>query len=138
MNFSVDSLYNSVYDGIIGQRQDSHKTLDASPRKNRKEGKTMKKTINVYDFRDAFVGSQYKNKYSYNGLGALFDYLEEMEESDGVEMELDVVGIACDWTEYESIEEFNHDYNKEYSSMNQIDDTIIIPIDEYSFIAMNF
>lgn len=60
----------------------------------------MKQTINAYQFRDAFrSSSDYKNRFSYDGLGILFDYLEEYEESSGEELEFDMVGIACEWYE---------------------------------------
>ena len=68
----------------------------------------MKQTINVYQFRDAFKSSSdYKNRFSYDGLGVLFDYLEEYEESTGEELELDVIGICCEWEEadYQGIAE---------------------------------
>ena len=97
----------------------------------------MKKTINVYQFRDAFVDYGRKDNFSYEGLGALFEYLTDLEEDTGSEFELDVIGICCEYSEYESIDEFNSDYGKEYSSMNEIE-TIIIPIDDESFIAMAF
>ena len=66
----------------------------------------MKQTINVYQFRDAFKSSSdYKNRFSYDGLGILFDYLEEYEDSSGEELEFDMVGISCEWYEddWESI-----------------------------------
>ena len=65
----------------------------------------MKTTVNKYDFRDAFHASQYSANFSYSGLAALFNYLEEQEEDTGEEMELDITAIACDWTEYSSINE---------------------------------
>ena len=98
----------------------------------------MKQTVYQSDFRDAFIRSGRKENFSYSGLNALYEYLTVLEDDTGVEQELDVIGLCCEWTEYESIEEFNHDYNKEYSSMNQIDDTIIIPINSDRFLAMNF
>jgi hypothetical protein len=36
------------------------------------------------------------------GALALAEYLQEMEESTGEQMEFDVVAIRCDWTEYPS------------------------------------
>ena len=66
----------------------------------------MKITLNVSDFRSEFARwSDYKDRFSYEGLGILFDYLEEYEQSTGEEMEMDVIGISCDWYEadWESI-----------------------------------
>lgn len=55
----------------------------------------MKQTINVSGFRDAFNAIR-PGQFSYEALGALFDYYEEADEN----MELDVIAICCDWTEY--------------------------------------
>jgi len=58
----------------------------------------MKQTINEYQFRDAFMAMRPEN-FSYEGLTALFDYLEQYENDTGTEMELDVIAICCDFAE---------------------------------------
>lgn len=58
----------------------------------------MKTTVSVYDFRDAFQKIRPGN-FSYDGLRVLFDYFEQLEEDIGEEMELDVIGICCDFAE---------------------------------------
>jgi len=58
----------------------------------------MKKTINSYDFRNAFENLA-PNSFSYEGLTVLWEYFEEYEESTGTEIELDVIAICCDYTE---------------------------------------
>jgi predicted ArsR family transcriptional regulator len=59
----------------------------------------MKTTISIYDFRDAFQKAGRQNQFSYDGLEILFDYLEEFEDDTGEEMELDVIGLCCDFAE---------------------------------------
>jgi len=99
----------------------------------------MKQTINVFQFRDAFLKSDtYKNNFSYDGLTALFDYLEEVESCTS-EMELDVVAICCDFQEMESVEEFNEQYEEQCETMEDVDFyTPIIPIDEERFIIYQY
>jgi len=58
----------------------------------------MKQTVNVYQFRDAFRSIRPDN-FSYEGLAVLFDYLEELGDDIGEEMELDVIAICCDFSE---------------------------------------
>ena len=58
----------------------------------------MKTSVNFYSFRDAFQASRPEN-FTYEGLSALFDYLEEWESSTGEELELDVIAICCDFNE---------------------------------------
>lgn len=69
----------------------------------------MKRTINEHDFIDAFQGT-YKNQFSYEGKIALYEYLTQLEEDTGFEMELDAIAICCEYTEYEDFVEFRDDY----------------------------
>lgn len=55
----------------------------------------MIQTINVSDFRDAFRACGRADQFSYEGLGALFDYLEDAAPS----YELDVIALCCDYSE---------------------------------------
>lgn len=66
---------------------------------------------NVYEneFRDMFNAIRPDN-FSYKGLGALFEYLEELSEDIGEDIEVDVIAICCDFTEYESLLDFNQEY----------------------------
>ena len=77
----------------------------------------MKTTINQNDFLDAFKKLR-PNNFSYEGLIALYNYLEDYEQGVDEVLELDVIAFCCDYTEYENLEE----YKKSYSSINSIDD----------------
>jgi hypothetical protein len=55
----------------------------------------MIQTINVSDFRDAFRACGRKDQFSYEGLGILFDYLEEIDP----DFDLDVIALCCDYSE---------------------------------------
>ena len=59
----------------------------------------MKKTVSIYDFRDAFLANGRATQFSYEGLQVLFDYLEDYEADTGEELELDVVALCCDYVE---------------------------------------
>lgn len=59
----------------------------------------MKTTINEWDFMDAFAKHD-RDYYSYEAYQALYDYYTSIEDDTGEEMELDVIAICCDWTEY--------------------------------------
>ena len=102
----------------------------------------MKTTVSNSDFHDAFQNIRPDN-FTYAGLNALFEYFEEEEASTAIEMELDVIGICCEYTEYENIEEYNKNYGTEVeyfvSGLEEIRDlTTVIPIDDVSFIIQNF
>ena len=59
-------------------------------------------TITLNDFVDAFRSHNREENFSYSGLEALFDHLGDYEESTGQPLELDVIGLCVDYTEYES------------------------------------
>jgi hypothetical protein len=69
----------------------------------------MKTTISLYDFRDAFYQANRGTQFSYDGLRVLFEYLEEYEKDTGSEVELDVIGLCCDFNE-STLEEIARDY----------------------------
>ena len=70
----------------------------------------MKQTINSYEFLEAFRAHGRQNQFSYDGLRALFEYLEEMEDGMGEEMELDVIALCCDYSEFASAKEAALEY----------------------------
>tara|TARA_R110000764_G_scaffold151460_1_gene238940 strand:- start:143 stop:445 length:303 start_codon:yes stop_codon:yes gene_type:complete len=100
----------------------------------------MKQTINFYNFSDAFRKAGRADQFTYEGQRAIFDYLEEYEDSTGEEVELDVVAICCEYMEYENLEEFHKIYDKEdYPNLDKLRDyTEVIEVDEDSFIIGEF
>ena len=62
----------------------------------------MKQTINFSQFIDAFASYGRKDQFTYNGLKALFDYLEQFEGDCGEEVELDVIALCCEFSEHDS------------------------------------
>lgn len=81
----------------------------------------MKQTINFYDFQSAFE-EQRPDNFSYDALAGLFVYFEEMEGC-GLEIELDVVAICCDYCE-STLGEFNQDYSQEFETLQDASDYI--------------
>jgi len=59
----------------------------------------MKTTITESDFIRDFERIRPKH-FSHDGLKALFAYLGEFEEQTGDEIEFDVIGLCCDFAEY--------------------------------------
>ena len=55
----------------------------------------MKTTINKSQFRDSFIRMDRQANFSYEALGLLFDYFEDLDE----DMELDVIAICCEYVE---------------------------------------
>ena len=77
----------------------------------------MIQTINLSDFRDAFRSMGRKDQFSYEGLGALFDYLEDF---DGGGHDLDVIALCCEYSE-DSAEDIAANYGLEFSAIEDGD-----------------
>ena len=75
----------------------------------------MKTSVCCHDFIDAFHRVDRAKQFSRAGLIALFDYLEDYEADTGEEIELDVIALCCDYTEYDSALEcaIEHGYEAE-------------------------
>jgi hypothetical protein len=58
----------------------------------------MKQTIGFSEFQDAFTSLRPQN-FSLQGLGVLWDYLEQYEQDINEEIELDVIALCCDFAE---------------------------------------
>ena len=98
----------------------------------------MKQSVSMYDFERAFKRYEREN-FSYDGLKALFEYLEEYEEGTGEEVELDVIALCCEYAEYDSLKEYNDYYGTEYDEIDLIqDDTTLIKIDDERFIILQY
>lgn len=69
----------------------------------------MKNTLSTYQAAAILQGDQYAN-FSRSGALAIVEYLEELEDSTGEAIEFDSVAIRCDWSEYESLQDFARDY----------------------------
>jgi hypothetical protein len=98
----------------------------------------MKTPINIYEFTSWFA--EYRpNQFSPIGRSALFAMLTSYEEDTGEEIEFDPVAFCCEYTEYENIEEFWKDYDKEeYPDEQSIMDATFYWAFGNSFIIQNF
>ena len=99
----------------------------------------MIRTITKSNFRDEFKNYNREDHFSYEGLGALYDWLENYEEDTGCTVELDVIALCCGYTEYENLEELQATYGEEYETMDDIEyRTMVIMINDESFIVADF
>lgn len=68
--------------------------------------------VSINEFRDAFLSSRtYKGNFSYEGLGALYEYLEEWERETDERYFFDMVGLCCEFAEYDSAWEAMKQYH---------------------------
>lgn len=93
----------------------------------------MIERVSLYRFEQAFREHGRQDSFSYDGLKALFEYLEELEDDTGEQIELDVVAICGDFTEYEDIEDYNDQNGTEYEDREEVDN--YIPVGNYGLIV---
>ena len=99
----------------------------------------MIQTINKSEFTSAFHRAGRGDQFSYKGLIALYDYLEDYEDSTSEQIELDVIALCCEYNEYEDLAEFQEDYSEDYESIEDIEgETQVIMIDDDAFIIQAF
>ena len=67
----------------------------------------------VGKFRDRFQAMGRKENFTYQALGVIFEEMNERNES----IELDVIGICCDWSEY-TLAELEGDYDEAKEAMD--------------------
>ena len=88
----------------------------------------MKNTIDTYYFRNWFLNSQYKNNFSIEGLSSLYDYLVDLEEDQNTEFDFDPVAFACEYSEYDNLQEIIENYNSIETIQDLENNTCIIPV----------
>lgn len=59
-------------------------------------------TVDFSMFAEAFRRMGRENQFSREALEALFEYIETYEEDTGIRVELDVIGLCSEFTEYET------------------------------------
>jgi len=72
----------------------------------------MKLTIGTYDIADYLIADTY-SAWTRGGALAMAEWLEEMEEDSGIEMEFNACEIRCGYSEYSSVAEAAGEYGWE-------------------------
>jgi len=70
------------------------------------------------DYKRVETPENLNGDFSYKGLRALFEYLDEAHDEENP-LELDVVSLCCEFIEYKNIEEYLKDYSNE-EEINEI------------------
>jgi len=95
--------------------------------------------VSETNFIDAFKALRPEN-FSYQGLQALFAYLENYETETDTPVELDVIAICCDYSEYQNLDALLAEYDiSDVENLEQLRDyTTVIPIsDEFTSMDIN-
>ena len=82
----------------------------------------IKSYINQSEFVDALTRTYDNSNFSYEGKVALFEYLEQLSDDIGEDIELDPIAICCEYSEYSDLDEAAREYF-EYEGMTYGDDS---------------
>lgn len=80
----------------------------------------MKTTVNQSAFIDAFRRYGRYDQFGYDALVSLFDYIEQLEDDAGEEIELDVIALCCDYS-VDSVEDIAGNYDIDIAEMDEDD-----------------
>ena len=91
----------------------------------------MINTISKTQFRDEFTAYNRQDNFSSEGLDALYDYLTDLEEQCDMSIELDVIALCCEYTEYDNYYQAVEVYATDcYNTLE--DNTTVIYTGEYA------
>jgi hypothetical protein len=90
----------------------------------------MIQTIQLSDFRTAFYNMGRKDQFTYEGLGLIFEYIEDYERDNGERVELDVIALCCEWSEL-SPEDILDQYSTDIDTEGKDADEIAAEVEEY-------
>ena len=100
----------------------------------------MKDTMTEFTFCDWFMKSENRrNQFSFDALKSIYDYLINLEDDTGVEMEFDPVELCCNYSEYANFDEFQNVYSDVENFEDLENKTTVIKIPNTdSFIIQNY
>ena len=70
---------------------------------------------------------------------ALFKYFDEFSEDVGRDIQLDVIALCCEWSEYGSIQEACDQYSDDIQTLDDLNDhTVLLFLDNGGFMVRDF
>lgn len=95
----------------------------------------MYQHVDRWTFMEAVRAHDRVSNFETDGWLALFEYLEEVEDCCGQELELDVIALCCDFTRFEDVADYNENYGTEYEDPVEIDELACLIDDGPAFIC---
>ena len=81
------------------------------------------KTFNENDFINEFKAYNRQDNFSINGLRILFESLEQTAIDCGINIEMDVIGLCCEYSE-DSIADIINNYDVDMTDCDSVDEKI--------------
>lgn len=92
----------------------------------------MIQTLSEHDFRQAWANSERANSFSYEGLGLLFETLEQLSP----DYELDIVELDCEYSE-DTIEEIIRSYGIDCDDIedDELDEHVLEYLNDHTLVC---
>ena len=91
----------------------------------------MIKTLTEYDFcREWETNEERKDQFTHSAQVALYEYLNECEEGTGQPVELDIIALCCEYTEYATAYEAMEQYQPEDMPVEGVEGDDLVEIQE--------
>lgn len=95
----------------------------------------IKQTVSAYDVIEQAKAMNKIDNFGHDGWRALFQCLEGLSDETGDDIELDIVAWCCDFTRFESVEDYNSQYNTEYVYADDVHEIACMIDDGPAFIC---
>ena len=89
----------------------------------------MKQSINFSQFCDDFRNQDRNEQFTYEGKEILFNALEQHEQDSDAEIELDVIGLCCEFSE-DDYQEIASNYSIDLSEYEEEEEKIKV-VEDY-------
>lgn len=91
------------------------------------------------ELRDEFRHFERGEQFSREAFAALYAYLDELSDDIGEDIHLDVIGICCEWSEYDSVEEACAEYGENFETLDDLSDhTHVLMLDSGGVVIRDF
>ncbi len=88
-----------------------------------------------HDFQNFGRGDQ----FSRFGFDALFKFLDDLSEDTGEDIQLDVIALCCEWSEYDSIKDACAQYGEDIQTLDDLTDhTHVLLLDSGGVVIQDF
>ena len=98
----------------------------------------MKIEINKYQFSDMFKEMNRESNFSLEARDALFNYFEDLEADLGESVNIDIIAICCDFSEFDSLEDLQNSYPDIESFEQLLDNTQAWELDNGKILIQNY
>lgn len=91
------------------------------------------------ELRHEFQSYGRGEQFSRWGFDALYKYLDDLSEDMGEDIQLDVIALCCEWSEYDSIEEACDQYSDDIQTLGDLfDHTMVLLLDNGGVVVRDF